>query len=84
MTAIPEAAMIDDTTSDAAISVMVDIAGTSGQHLNPPQRAELDNLLAQGLIKKIAAVGLSAPAQYALTGKGQKVLDDRGVGANES
>jgi hypothetical protein len=84
ITAIPEAAMIDDTTSDTAISAMVDIAGTSGQHLNPSQRAELDSLLAQGLIKKMAAADRSEPAQYALTPKGQKILDDRGVGANES
>jgi hypothetical protein len=76
--------MIDDTTSDTAISAMVDIAGTSGQHLNPSQRAELDSLLAQGLIKKMAAADRSGAAQYALTPKGQKILDDRGVGANES
>jgi hypothetical protein len=84
MTAIPETAMIDDTISDAGISVMVDIAGTSGQHLNPGQRAELDSLLAHGLIEKIASADRSEPAHYALTRKGQKVLDDRGVGANES
>jgi hypothetical protein len=79
-----EAAMIDDTTSDAGISAMVDIAGTSGQHLNPGQTAELDGLLAQGLIEKVAASGRSEPGHYALTAKGQKMLDDRGVGANES
>jgi hypothetical protein len=84
MGAIPEAAMIDDTTSDAGISAMVDIAGTSGRHLNPGQRAELDNLLAYGLIEQIASADRGEPARYALTRKGQKVLDDRGVGANES
>jgi hypothetical protein len=76
--------MIDDITSDAGISAMVDIAGASGQHLNPRQTAELDVLLAQGLIAKVASADLSEPARYALTRKGQKVLDDRGVGANES
>lgn len=76
--------MIDDTTSDVAISAMVDIAGTSGQHLNPSQSAELDSLLAQGLIKKVVASDRQELAKYALTHKGQKLLDDRGVGANES
>ena len=76
--------MIDDTTSDAGISALVDIAGTSGQHLNPGQTAELDGLLAQGLIKKVTASARSESAHYALTPKGQKLLDDRGVGANES
>ncbi len=42
----------DNTTSDAGISAMVDIAGTSGQHLTPGQTAELDILLAQGLIEE--------------------------------
>jgi hypothetical protein len=32
----------------------------------------------------MAASDRSEPTQYALTRKGQKVLDDRGVGANES
>jgi hypothetical protein len=76
--------MIGDMPSDEGISAMVEIAGTSGQHLNPRQRSELDGLVAQGLIKKLAPVGSSEPARYALTFKGQKVLDDRGVGANES
>jgi hypothetical protein len=74
--------IVDGTTSDAGISAMVDIAGTSGQHLNAPQRAELNNLLAQGLIEKIVPVGRSEPARYALTRKGQEALDGRGVGAN--
>jgi hypothetical protein len=62
--------MIDDTTSDAGISAMVDIAGASGQHLNPGQTAELDGLLAQGLIKKVAASDRSESAQYALDSQG--------------
>ena len=76
--------MIGDMPSDEGISAMVDIAGMSGQRLNPRQRSELDSLLAQGLIRKMAAADRSEPAQYALTPKGQKLLDDRGVGANES
>jgi DNA-binding HxlR family transcriptional regulator len=52
--------------------------------LNPSQRSELDGLIAHGLIEKIAAAGPNEPVKYAVTRKGQKVLDDRGVGANES
>jgi hypothetical protein len=76
--------MIDDAISDVAISAMVDIAGTSGQHLNPRQLTELDSLLAEGLIKNVDAADRTGAAKYALTPKGQKALDDRGVGANES
>ncbi len=74
----------DNTTSDAGISAMVDIAGTSGQHLTPGQTAELDILLAQGLIEKIVPVDHREPVRCALTRKGQKALDERGVGVNES
>jgi len=52
--------------------------------LNPEQHRELDRLLADGLIEKIAAASDRAPATYAVTVKGQKILDDRGVGVNES
>ncbi len=76
--------MTDNTTSDAGISAMVDIAGASGHHLNPHQIAELDSLLAHGLIDKIVPVDRGDSNHYALTPKGQKLLDDRGVGANES
>jgi hypothetical protein len=76
--------MIDRTPNDDGISAMVDIARMSGQNLNPAQRHQLDRLLADGLIEQIAAAGNSEPAKYAVTAKGQKILDDRGVGANES
>jgi hypothetical protein len=84
MTTFGEAVMIGDMPSDEGISAMVDIAGASGKPLNPRQRSELDGLVALGLIKKLAPAGPAEPARYALTSKGQKVLDDRGVGANES
>ena len=76
--------MTDDTPSDGAISAMVDIARMSGLDLNHAQRSELDRLVTCGWIEKIAAAGESGPARYAVTFKGQKVLDDRGVGVNES
>ena len=76
--------MADDTPSDEGISAMVDIARMSGLDLNREQRSELDRLVTSGLIEKTAAAGESGPARYAVTSKGQKLLDDRGVGVNES
>ena len=76
--------MTDETPGDEGISAMVDIARMSGLDLNPAQRAELDRLVAGGLIEKTAAAGERRPARYAVTSKGQKLLDDRGVGVNES
>jgi hypothetical protein len=76
--------MIDQTPSDDGISAMVDIARMSGQNLNPEQRLELDRLIAAGLIEQTAAVARGEATSYAVTPKGQKMLDDRGVGVNES
>jgi hypothetical protein len=84
MTAARKATMTSDTPSDEAISAMVDIAQMSGLQLTAGQRTELDGLIARGLIEKIAPAGPNQPAEYALTARGQKLLDDRGVGANES
>jgi hypothetical protein len=76
--------MTDDTPSDEGISAMVDIARMSGLDLNFEQRSALDHLVSCGWIEKIAVAGESGPARYAVTFKGQKMLDDRGVGVNES
>jgi hypothetical protein len=76
--------MINQTPSDDGISAMVDIARMSGQNLNPTQRRQLDRLIADGLIEKTAGAAQGAAANYAVTPKGQKMLDDRGVGVNES
>ena len=40
--------------------------------------------MADGFVEKIAPATSGEPAKYAVTAKGQKILDDRGVGANES
>lgn len=76
--------MSNDRPSDQSISVMVDIARMSGLDLNPAQRLELDHLIAEGLVAKISSADAVEAAKYKVTPKGQKVLDDRGVGANES
>jgi hypothetical protein len=79
-----EMSVINGMPSDEAISAMVEIARMSGPHLTPGQRSELDGLIAHGLIEKMAPDGGSEPARYAVTPKGQKLLDERGVGVNES
>jgi hypothetical protein len=76
--------MTDQAPGDDGISAMVDIARLSGQNLNPEQRLQLDRLVADGFVEKIAPATSGEPAKYAVTAKGQKILDDRGVGANES
>jgi hypothetical protein len=78
------ATMTRQTPSDDGISAMVDIAQMSGQNLNPGQRLQLDRLVADGLIENTVAAEGGEAAQYAVTAKGQKVLDDRGVGVNEA
>jgi hypothetical protein len=78
------AIMIDQTPSDDGISAMFDIARLSGQNLNPAQRRQLDRLTADGLIENTVGAARAEAAKYAVTPKGQKMLDDRGVGVNES
>ena len=76
--------MIGDMPSDEAISAMVEVVRMSGLHLTAGQRSELEGLIAHGLIEKINPDGGSEPARYAVTLKGQKLLDERGVGVNEA
>lgn len=69
---------------DQAISVLVDIARTAGADLNPSQRLKLDELLATALVERIVPPAHSEPERYAVTPAGQRLLDERGIGANES
>lgn len=71
--------MIDDTE----IAVMVDIARSAGADLTGDKSTVVDGLIAKGLVaEKDSAV--TAKARYRITPQGQALLDDRGVGANES
>jgi hypothetical protein len=79
-----EMSVINGMPSDEAISAMVEVARMSGLHLTPGQRSELEGLIAHGLIERIPPAGSCEPARYAVTPKGQKLLDERGVGVNES
>jgi len=69
---------------DAGVSVLVDIARAHGLDLNPGQRQQLDRLISQGLIAVLPSEPSSGRAKYRVTRKGQSLLDERGIGANES
>lgn len=68
--------------SNAGIAVMCDIARAAMFDLDANKQAVVDGLIAQGLV---AESGKSAPgAKYRITEKGQRALDERGVGVNEA
>jgi predicted transcriptional regulator len=76
--------MIQDTISDTGIAVMCDIARASGLDLDADKQAVLDQLIADGLVEVSKAAKPAEATRFAITPKGQRVLDARGVGANES
>jgi L-asparaginase/Glu-tRNA(Gln) amidotransferase subunit D len=71
--------------ADAAVAVMVEVARTSGLGLDPAtQQDHLDRLIAGGLVVILDTNAPSGRTRYALSPEGQRWLDERGVGANES
>ncbi|MBB5047413.1 hypothetical protein HNR60_002168 [Rhodopseudomonas rhenobacensis] len=74
---------MDQEPSDRTISTLVEIARSAGLDLNPAQQDKLAQLLGDGLIELAGESGTATP-RYAVTPKGQSVLDERGIGANES
>jgi hypothetical protein len=66
--------------TDQQISLLVDIASSGGAALRPERLSELVDLIAADYVEGDPGPG----ERYRLTAKGQGVLDDRGVGANES
>jgi hypothetical protein len=76
--------MSEQGPNDTGISALVEIARTAGLNLNDRQRREVDRLIADGLVARLAVEPLSGRAKYEVTSKGQGLLDDRGIGANES
>jgi len=76
--------MMDQDLADQGISVLVDIARTSGADLTTGQRLELDHLISEGLAAVQSPADPSGRRSYQVTPKGQRLLDERGVGANES
>jgi hypothetical protein len=76
--------MTDESISDAGIAVMCDIARSAGADVAADKKAELDRLVASGFVEhRVDGSGVESPG-YAVTRKGQRVLDARGVGVNES
>jgi hypothetical protein len=74
--------MADIAITDSDVSVLVDVARSAGTMLTDDKQARLTQLIEVGLVAPAAPDAGSA--RYQLTPKGQSVLDDRGVGANES
>ncbi len=75
--------MTNDKPNDEEISMMCDIAKSSGFKTNPRKEAELDQLVANGLIETNPVADAFDATGYRLTEKGQKLLDDLGIGITE-
>ena len=76
--------MIDQDISDTGIAVMCDIARASGLTLDADKQAVLDRLIADGLVDVSRTAKPTEATRFAVTPKGQRLLDERGVGVNES
>jgi predicted transcriptional regulator len=76
--------MIDATISDTGIAVMCDIARASGLDLDGEKQAVLEQLIADGLVAKSSEPNPAEATKFEVTPKGQRLLDERGVGVNES
>ena len=76
--------MNDVTVSDSGIAVMCDIARASGLDLNDDKQIVLDQLIADGLVEESSVSKTTEATRFAVTPKGQQLLDERGVGVNES
>jgi predicted transcriptional regulator len=76
--------MIDATISDTGIAVMCDIARASGLDLDDDKQAVLNQLIADGLVSESSEANSNESKKFEVTPKGQRLLDERGVGVNES
>ncbi|MDB5652792.1 MAG: hypothetical protein JWQ94_405 [Tardiphaga sp.] len=76
--------MTDLTISDTGIAVMCDIARASGLDLDADKQLVLDRLIGDGLVEVSETAKPTAATKFAVTPKGQRLLDARGVGVNES
>ena len=76
--------MIDQEISNTGIAVMCDIARASGLDLDDDKQAVLDRLIADGLVEVSQTAKPTEGTKFAVTSKGQRLLDQRGVGVNES
>jgi predicted transcriptional regulator len=76
--------LTDVTISDTGIAVMCDIARASGLDLDNDKQVVLNQLIADGLVSESSAAKATEATKFAVTPKGQRLLDERGVGVNES
>jgi hypothetical protein len=67
-----------------AIAVLVEIARTSGGDLTASRQLQLDRLVSQGYVAIADDDNGSTDRRYKVTARGQRLLDSRGVGANEA
>ncbi len=75
--------MSEQGISDAGIAVMCDIASLAGADITPNQQAELLRLVSGGFVAETPPADGNMSG-YAITPKGQRFLDIRGVGVNEA
>ncbi len=68
--------------NDEEIAMLCDIAGRSVVKTNPRKKIELARLVADGMIEVVPQS--AAETGYKITAKGQSILDEHGVGANEA
>jgi len=66
--------------TDSQISILVDVASNGGAGLAPQKLLDLMQLIADGYVEPAAGVNQG----YELTAKGEGLLSERGVGANEA
>lgn len=69
--------------NDSEVAAMVEVARSAGAGLSRDGRALIGGLIAQGFVAETADADGGNP-RLKVTPAGQSVLDERGVGANES
>jgi hypothetical protein len=76
--------MRDATLSDSELALMVDIAQNSPVTMSREKQSRLQRLLDKHFVEPRVGGEEPGSGSYVLTGKGEKTLAERGVGANES
>lgn len=69
--------------NDSEVAAMVEIARSAGSGLSRDGRALIGDLISRGYVSETDDRDGDNP-RYKITAAGQAILDERGVGANES
>jgi len=69
--------------SDGEVAALVEVARSAGTDLSRDKQSLLPGLIERGYVAP-ASGGDGIHPRYRLTASGQAILDERGVGANES